>query len=37
MLCETEFELAYDEEETEINYCPFCGESIVYELEFEND
>ena len=35
--CETEFEITYDDSEIEINYCPFCGETIIHELEFDND
>jgi hypothetical protein len=30
-----EFNVAFTEEEAELRYCPFCGEEIIEELDFE--
>ena len=33
--CGAEFHIVCDEEQGEIRYCPFCGEEIIQELNFD--
>lgn len=33
--CNAEFHIACDEDQGSIDYCPFCGEEIIEELDFE--
>lgn len=33
--CDVEFNIAYNEDEGELQYCPFCGDELIEELDFE--
>ena len=33
--CDMEYNVAYLEEDADLRYCPFCGEEMIEELNFD--